>query len=378
MSLELDEHRQYLADTVRLDAFARALTATVRPGDVVLDLASGTGILGFLACQAGAARVYAVDQGPIIGLARQLAQVNGLSDRITFLRNHSEWVTLPEPVDVVVTDQIGRIGFDAGLFEYLIDARDRLAKPGARLIPRRLDLWFVPCEHEELRSVVEFWQAPVARLSLDPAHAIARATGYPRTIEHRHQLSAPQRLTSSDLTQPCPLFIEGRGEFVVSRDGCIDAIAGWFRAELAADVWMTNGPEHPRIDRRHAMLAVNPGIAVSAGDVIAVTVSFRPTTTLITWALEVRSASGEVRSHMRRSTFEGMLISSEDLSRTAPDRIPRLGRPGQIRAQVLALCDGVRPLGQIEALVYQRNLDFFNSPSSAARFVSEVLLRYGE
>ena len=46
MSLVLDEHRAYLADTSRLDAFDAALRALVRPGDVVLDLASGTGILG--------------------------------------------------------------------------------------------------------------------------------------------------------------------------------------------------------------------------------------------------------------------------------------------------------------------------------------------
>jgi len=378
VSLELDEHRQYLADSVRIDAFTRALAATIRPGDIVLDLASGTGILGLLACQAGAAKVYAVDDGPIIGLARDLAAANGFADRIEFIRHHSEWVTLPERVDVIVTDQIGRLGFDAGLFEYLADARDRLAKPAARLIPRAIELWFVPCEHDELRSVVDFWQTTVAGLDLRPAETIARSTGYPFWIEPQHPLSTPQRVTTTDFSQPASEFLEGRADFIVSRDGRFDALGGWFRAELSPGIWMTNGPGGAHINRRQALLAVNPPIAVSPGDRIRAHVRIRPTTSLIAWTIEVASADGTVRERRRRSTFEGILVSTEDMTRSEPGRVPRLSRAGQIRSDVLSLCDGQRTLGAIETTLYQRHVDFFTGRDAAARFVSEVLRRYGE
>ena len=62
MSLLIDAHRQFLEDAVRLDAFSRAIAEVVRPGHVVVDLGSGTGVLGLLACRAGASRVYSVDQ----------------------------------------------------------------------------------------------------------------------------------------------------------------------------------------------------------------------------------------------------------------------------------------------------------------------------
>jgi predicted RNA methylase len=100
-----------------------------------------------LACRAGAARVYAIESDGIAGLARQIVRANGLDDRIVGVRGHSMHVRLPEPADVVVCDQIGQFGFEAGVIQYFADARRRLLKPGARLIPSRVDLWLAPVEH---------------------------------------------------------------------------------------------------------------------------------------------------------------------------------------------------------------------------------------
>ena len=45
----LAEHEEMLSDSVRVEAYHRALRRNVAPGDVVLDLGSGTGLLAFLA-----------------------------------------------------------------------------------------------------------------------------------------------------------------------------------------------------------------------------------------------------------------------------------------------------------------------------------------
>ena len=89
MSRVIDEHRRYVRDAVRIGAYERAIREIVRPGDVVVDLASGTGILGLLACRAGARRVYAVEVTPLAHLARELAESNGLTDRITVIRGRA-------------------------------------------------------------------------------------------------------------------------------------------------------------------------------------------------------------------------------------------------------------------------------------------------
>src|SRR3989442_6845653 len=144
MSEILDEHRSYLSDTVRVRAYERAIRAVVRSGDVVFGLAAGTGILGLLACRAGASRVYAVETGGILGVARALARANGVADRITHVRAMSTEAVLPEPVDVIVCDQIGRFGFEAGLLEYITDAHSRLLPPSSRIIPSALHLIAAP------------------------------------------------------------------------------------------------------------------------------------------------------------------------------------------------------------------------------------------
>lgn len=45
----LSHHEEMLSDAVRADAYHRGIHRNVRPGDVVLDLGTGTGLLAFMA-----------------------------------------------------------------------------------------------------------------------------------------------------------------------------------------------------------------------------------------------------------------------------------------------------------------------------------------
>lgn len=72
-----------LADAERTEQFAAAIREVVRPGDEVLELGTGTGILALLAAAAGARRVVSVEIcRPMADIARRNVVANGLESVI--------------------------------------------------------------------------------------------------------------------------------------------------------------------------------------------------------------------------------------------------------------------------------------------------------
>jgi protein arginine N-methyltransferase 1 len=377
VSLIVDEHRQYLADSHRLAAFERAIAATVKPGDVVIDLGAGTGILGFFACRAGASRVYAIDDGGIIGLARELCRANGFSDRIVFVKGLSSRIALPEKADVAVSDQIGRLGFEAGVWEYVTDLRARLLKPTASTVPRRVELWTAPVEAPALFEQVEFWSTRPAGFDVSPARALAVNTGYPARLDSEQLLAEPVRLAELDLAEPQPRSLGIETELLVSRAGTFHGLGGWFRAELAPGIYMSNAPgDASRIDRHNVFLPLDRATSVEPGERIRVRLRIVPSEVMLSWHVTVESAAGRRKAVFSHSTAGGMLLAPEDLHRTRPDYVPQLSPWGLARRTLLSLCDGRRPLAEIEAELCRLHPELFASPTAAAGFVAEVVTRY--
>ena len=375
MSLIVDEHREYLADRARVGAYERALQSIVRPGDIGLDLASGTGILGLLACRAGAARVYAVESGDIAGLAERLAADNGLQHRIVIINEHSSRAVLPERVDFIVTDLAGRFGFEAGLFEVLRDAKARFLKPGGTLMPRRVTMFVAPVESADVREHVDFWSERHYGWQFEAAHAIARATGSPRHFSPPDLLATGKQITGADLMEDTTT-LAGRASFVLTRSGSLDGLAGWFSAELAPGVDLTNAPGRAdRINRRNVFFPLHDRVTANAGDVVDVTMVIRPESLVVRWRVEVKRGA-DVRHVTDTSTFSGMLISKANVDRTRPDFTPTLTEAGLARRTVVDLCDGTRSVRDIEREVFNRHRALFKDSGEAAAFVAEVVTRY--
>jgi hypothetical protein len=283
-------------------------------------------------------------------------------------------VTLPEPADVVVTDQIGHFGIEAGVFEYLPDARRRLLKPGARTIPRAMSWRCAPVESQSLRDAIDFWSHRRAGFDLSAVVRPAGASGYPATLP-REALLAPAVTIATAPTDELPRsgLITGDASFRISRSGTLDGIAGWFVAELAPGVTFTNGPDaEERIDRRQVVLPVS-STAVGEGDRVDVRIRFRPATVMVEWQVTVTDARGAERLRERRSTFEGMLIAPEDLATKTPTARPALTRRGQARRAALALCDGIRTVAEIESALRREYPEILVSDEEAAAFLSEAL-----
>jgi protein arginine N-methyltransferase 1 len=378
VSLVVDEHRQYLSDPVRLAAFERAIAEVVRPGDVVLDLGCGTGILGLYACRAGARRVYAVDESGMIELARAIAAANGLGDRIVHVNQFSREVELPERADVVVADQIGQFGFEAGVIEYFCDARQRLLVAEPRLIPAGLRLQVALVEAPELYNQIDFWSGRPAGFDCSPAREWAANTGYPVHLDADQLLSRPADGACVDLraTSMAPFTFE----IVASceRPGTLHGVGGWFAAQLSPSVVLTNSPlEAQRLARRNVFLPIDRPVPVAAGDQVAVRIRIMPEEVFLAWDVTV-GVRGPERplTRFRHSMLKGLLLSRDQLRRMHPAFVPSLTPRGHARATVLSLCDGRRALHEIELEVQRRHPELFPSVREAAAFVTEVVTRY--
>ena len=64
-----------------------AAVLDVKPGDVVIDVGCGTGVLGIIAAKLGASKVYGVDASPdVVEVATANARAHGVADRMEFFQ----------------------------------------------------------------------------------------------------------------------------------------------------------------------------------------------------------------------------------------------------------------------------------------------------
>lgn len=377
MSRVIDEHRLYLSDRPRVAAFGSALAETVRSGDVVLDLGSGTGILGLLASRAGAARVYAVDGGGMAQSARAVVRANGLEDRVRVVSGMSTEIELPERADLMVTDQIGHFGFDAGIVRYVADARRRLLKANARLVPSRIELWIAPVEAADVADAIDFWDRRPGDFNMWPLRELAANSGYPRALEPGDLLGPPALGGFIDLCAGCRSAVL-EAETTIERAGTLHGIGGWFAAKLSPHVTISNSPlATDRIARRNVVFPIGRATVVAPRDRVRTRMHIMPDDLIVSWTVElVRRDASAPPCRFQHSTLRGMLLEPEQFRRTRPDYVPRLSARGLARLSVLELCDGRRPLADIECEVYDRHAAIFCDRVEAAAFVAEVVTGY--
>ena len=380
MSAVVNEHRTYLSDPIRGACYERAIAEVVQPGDVVVDLGCGTGILGLLACRAGAARVYAIEQTSLIGLAREISRRNGVSDRMTFLRGCSLQIELPERVDVVLADQMGPFGIDAGILDYFGDARVRFLKPGGTSIPSELELSVAPIESQEISDDVQFWESSPLGFDLRSVQGLAINSGYYLTVTSDNVLGEPVVLGSMDPSAPLDPTFVARGSSIVQRPGVLHGLGTWFKAQLSPSVVMSNSPlASDRISRSNLFYPVGKPVQVEPGDRVDIEVRIALNVFIVSWDVTVWAAgsqNGSPKSSFRHSTFEGLMLSREDMNRTRPDSRPQLDRRGLARRTVLNLCDGSRTLAEIEVELRSAHPTLFPTQAEASSFASEVVTRY--
>ncbi len=276
---DIELQRRMVSDGPRTNAFAAAIREVVQPGDAVLDVGTGTGILAMFAAKAGARKVYAIDATDIAKVATDLVKANGLSDQIQILHGRAGELQLDHKVDLIISEWLGNAAFAEGMLHAVVDARDHNLTPTGRMLPSKVRVLIAPLDEPILYNAggPGFWRERIHGLDLSSLEDVELSQG--RTMQIRVEpaavLAPGQALLELDLLTASAEDVrsEGQLEFVPVRDGVLNGFCVWFEAELSRSVILNTGPFSPETHWAQTYMSFSPRL-VRVGERVEVSVDF--------------------------------------------------------------------------------------------------------
>lgn len=249
-------HIRMLNDHRRTLSYKKAIAETVKPGDVVLDIGTGTGVLAMMAVMAGAKMVYAVEREPNMAeIAQKNFQKNRLDGRIKIIRGKSTDIDLPEKADVLVSEIVGNDPLGENIIPTTSDAVLRLLNPGAKLIPGRLKIFALPVAiPDKLRNRYLFHDYSVKKwrrnYGIDFSYMAEISCSqwfhaYINTCKTRHwkRFSDPVLMDDIDLSLPQSMRMDSTTPFEVLESGEMSGVLVFFELCLSASVPFSIHPD---------------------------------------------------------------------------------------------------------------------------------------
>ncbi|MEZ4862724.1 MAG: amino acid adenylation domain-containing protein [Caldilineaceae bacterium] len=264
-------------DEPRNRAYQKAIQATV-PGKTVVEIGTGKdAILSLFCAQAGAKKIYAIelDQNAAEA-ARARVDALGFADQIEIIHGNALTVTLPEQVDVCVSEIIGTIGGSEGVAAILNDAR-RFLKPDGVMVPSHC--------HTRIAAVTlpdAVRQQPTfTELTGHYTQTVFDVVGYPfdlrLCLKHfptDHLLSDSGLFESLDFTASANVEAGHTIQLKVKQNGRLDGFLLWLNLHTMPGIAIDT------LTREYSWLPVffpvfEPGIQVVQGDVVAMRIERR-------------------------------------------------------------------------------------------------------
>jgi protein arginine N-methyltransferase 1 len=378
----IHNHGQMIHDRRRTSPYVEALRRAVKPGDVVVDIGTGAGIFAFIACQLGAARVYAIESDDAIEVAKLCAANNIGSERITWLQGFSTELVLPELADVVIGDLHGIMPFYNDNIDSLIDARKRHLKPGGTMIPERDVLRVVPAQAAlEYESVLSPWRDNEYGIDLSAGQTFiinrwwraARAA-----VPLENLLAEPVDWGVIDYGYVESANLERRLSWTIERAGTLHGYYVWFDTDFGGGIAQTNTPLLPGIAYGRAFFPLEQAIDVVPGDRVATHLSATAIKGehVYRWDTRITDATGQVKGKYRQSSFNSRPFKLDDVKRASAHYVPALNNDGHVDLAILQAIAQSQPLGQIAAELVARHPQRFANSAAALDHVARLSSRY--
>lgn len=284
-------HKLMLKDRVRCLQYQKAIRQAVKPTDIVCDIGTGSGLLAFFSLQAGAKKVYAIERTNIIDDAKKIARDNGWDKKIVFIKNTSTKVSLPQKVDIIVSELIGFFALEEDLLKYILDAKRRFLKKGGIIIPYQLEMFLAPIQAAQLyRREINSWPRKLYGIDFSAAKEEALNSRYIQRISLRQLLSGPCKIHSINfynLTKPRDIYFEKSCQFIIQRRGILHGLAGWFQAKLAPGVILSTSPGNKPTHWKNSFFPLQRPLPVEKGDRVKVRLIAQPLFYEVAWSWKV-------------------------------------------------------------------------------------------
>ncbi|XP_018546436.1 protein arginine N-methyltransferase 9 [Lates calcarifer] len=275
-------HFLMLNDHGRNLKYQQAIQKAVQSGcNTVLDIGTGTGILGMCAKKAGAAEVYACELSKTMyELACEVVTANGMDGSIKILHMKSLEMEVPKDiphrVSLVVTETVDAGLFGEGIIESLIHAWHHLLLPPqvriefreqsatGRVIPAGATVFGMALECVEIRRYHRLCVSEVGGLSMAAAGELRSPVSCSSEPDDSTEPYTTERLSRlpggyKPLTEPFTALnidfnnvqeLEGLSSrevqqirLPVIQEGELDALAVWFQLHLDEESSLSTGPQ---------------------------------------------------------------------------------------------------------------------------------------
>jgi protein arginine N-methyltransferase 1 len=311
--MNIDKLRSYkwmMEDKVRMDAYQAAIRQ-VCAEKVVCEIGVGLGPLSLMALHAGATRVYGIELDPeALSVATEVIRASGFGpDRFIGIVGLSTRVSLPEPVDVLLSETLDSMGIGENTHRYMADARTRLLKPGGVMLPATLDGYAALASPQAYLEERRFWTDDMSShgLRYDPLLQHLRSVKHTLAIADAELHSGWQCWQKNDFAVQEAATAFASLAFEVARPGRVYGLALAFDAALSTDVRLRTFPEDPKTHWLQGFAPFPQGpIQVEAGALVYVEMHFgqgdQPS---LSWQLRVASGDPpEVIAYMKQRLAE--------------------------------------------------------------------------